>query len=467
MNRQTLTWKLFVRIAPTILVTLAVIGGFAFQSATREINNIYDAQLINDANVLWTLMQKPLEKDGLREPKHFKDLDFTMGNQTAINDDVDDYADAHMFRVWKEGAVRVSSSNAFPGTLRIEQGGLSTVTYDSEEWRVYALLIPDSTIAIEVGEKIQLRDTLVANILLNLFFPLLVLVPIISILLWFGIHDGLSTIRGIVNQIRRRSPDDLSVIPIDTLPQDLVPLGRSINQLLRKLDRSLLAERRFADNAAHQLRTPHAGIKLLLQMLQNADSDAERHMITSNLVQSNEKAMRLIEQLLRAGRVSHQPIELKSVALYQVTASVIAELGHIITQKHQEVTLDGAEDARIDADEPLLRLLIGNLMENAIKYTPDRGNIAISIREEGHDWLLSICDNGPGIAPIHREAVFQRFYRVGTPEVEGAGLGLSIVADIAERLSGDVSLGTPQSGQGLRVDVTFTQSGELQLRERL
>ncbi|RCS21646.1 sensor histidine kinase [Phyllobacterium salinisoli] len=458
MKSPTLTWKLFIRITPTILVTLVVIGALAFRSATREINNIYDAQLINDANVLWALLEKPLEAPGPDTPKHIKRLDFAMGNQLSLNEDVDDYADAHMFRVWKDGKIRVFSSHALPASVPIAQTRLSDVTYHHKRWRVYSLPISDKNIVIEVGEELQLRETLVANILLNLFFPLLVMVPIIGLLIWFSIYNGLRTIRDLINQIRSRSPDDLSVIPVVTLPQDLVPLGRSINQLLAKLDRSLMAERCFADNAAHQLRTPHAGIKLLLQMLEKADTDEERRMIIANLVQGNENAMRLIEQLLRAGRVGHQPMELKSVALYRTTASVVAEMGHSITSKQQDVALEGVVGARVNADEPLLRLLIGNLMENAIKYTPDKGSIAITIHEAGDKWILSICDNGPGIAPEHREAVFQRFYRVGTPETEGAGLGLSIVADIAERLSAVVSLGAPLADKGLRVDVAFAKS---------
>ncbi len=465
MKQPTLTWSLFIRVAPTILIALVIIGVFAFQSAMREISHIYDAQLINDANVLWNLLQKPLEKHSFSEARQFKDLDFAMGNQLALNEDVDDYADAHMFRVWKDGAVAVYSTTAFRPDQPISRNGLSDVIYDGESWRTYTLQIPGDRFAVEVGEKTEMRNTLVSNILLNLVIPLLILIPLIGLLLWFGIGRGLRTIHGLINHIRSRSSDDLSCIPTDGLPRDLAPLGRSVNQLMSKLDRSLTAERRFADHAAHQLRTPHAGLKLLLQMLQQSDSEAERKAIVGSLVQSNEKALRLIEQLLQAGRVSHQQVQFSRFNLYDMAASVLAELAPVIRQKRLDITLDGVEGAWVDTDEPLLRLLVENLIENAIKYTPEEGAIHVSLHDMSDtEWLLTVCDSGPGIPSEQREAVFQRFYRVGSPQEDGTGLGLAIVADVATRLSVKVSLDVPENGKGLRANVGVRKAGAVSLR---
>ncbi|MGK9086247.1 sensor histidine kinase N-terminal domain-containing protein [Brucella intermedia] len=459
MKQPTLTWSLFVRVAPTILVALVFIGLLAFQSALREINHIYDAQLINDANVLWSLLQRPLQKKNFSEPRQFKDFDFAMEDQLALNEDVDDYADAHMFRVWKDGGIAVYSTTAFRPEQPLSRSGLADVVYDDELWRVYTLRIPGERFVVEVGEKIELRNTLASNILLNLVIPLLVLIPLIGVLMWFGIRRGLRTIHWLINQIRSRSPDDLSYIPTDGLPRDLTPLGRSVNQLMSKLDRSLTAERRFADHAAHQLRTPHAGLKLLLQMLQHSDNEGERKAIIASLVQSNEKALRLIEQLLQAGRVSHQHVQYSRFNLYDLAASVMAELGPAVRQKRLDITLDGVEDALVETDEPLLHLLVENLIENAIKYTPEEGEIHVSLHHANDvEWLLTICDTGPGIPQEQREAVFQRFYRVGSPQPEGSGLGLAIVADIAARLSVRVSLDVPANGRGLRVDLLIEKA---------
>ncbi|MBA8902628.1 HAMP domain-containing sensor histidine kinase [Phyllobacterium sp. P30BS-XVII] len=459
MSRPTLTRKLFFRITPTILITMAIIGGFAFNSATREINNVYDAQLINDANVLWMLLHNQFDEEpGDAPPKQIADIDFNMGNQLALNEDADDYADAHMFRAWKENKIVLFSGSTFPAEIPLQRAGFTNVHYDSEQWRIYSLPIPETQIVIEVAEKIAMRQTLVSNILLNLIFPLLILIPLIALLIWFGINSGLSTIRMLVQQIRSRSPDDLSAIPVDTLPRDLSPLGRSINQLLEDLDDSLKAERRFADHAAHQLRTPQAALKLLLQMLSQADSEKERQAILADLVISNEKATYLIEQLLRAARVGHQPMQLQPVALYSTVASIVAEMGNLITAKRLDMSLDGDEKALVRADDPLLRLMVSNLIENAVKYTPAGGRIRVGVTLANNFWQLSISDSGPGIAEHHREAVFQRFYRIDTPQIEGTGLGLTIVADIIKRLSGTIALKSPASGKGLLVEVLLPKA---------
>ncbi|MBB3611802.1 HAMP domain-containing sensor histidine kinase [Rhizobium sp. BK602] len=453
MNNSTLTRKLFLRIAPVVVVTIVVIGAFAFSSATREIDNIYDAQLINDANIIWGLLRRPLEREPDRAPRQIDDIDFNMDNQLAFNEDADDYADAHMFRAWDDGNIRFYSSTAFLSDVPQQRVGFTTLTYRGEEWRVYSLPIPNSTIVMEVGEKIALRETLVSNIVLNLFFPLLVLVPVIGFLIWLGINSGLRTIHGLVRQIRTRSPDDLSAIPVEALPRDLLPLGRSINQLLAKLGHSLTLERRFSDLAAHQLRTPQASVKLLLQMLHNSDSEQERQAIIADLVASNNRATHLIEQLLKLARVSHHPLNPTPVPLYHLVASVLAEFGNIITSRKLDVMLEGDEAAQIETDESLLRLMISNLMDNAIKYTPAAGRIEVAVMPEGEFWRLSISDSGPGIPLDEREAVFQRFYRLDTLHTEGSGLGLAIVADTADRLAATIELSTPVWGTGLRVDL--------------
>lgn len=458
MNNSTLTRKLFFRIAPVVVVTIVVIAAFAFHSATREINNIYDASLIDDANVLWRLLGHTLEKSPDRTPKQIDDIDFTMDNQLLFNKDADDYADAHMFRAWVDGKIAVYSSTAFPAEVPQQKVGLTTISYLDEDWRVYSLPIPNTTIVMEVGERIALRETLVSNILLNLFFPLLILVPVIGFLIWLGIGSGLRTIHGLVRQIRTRSPDDLSSIPVKDLPRDLLPLGRSINQLLDKLSRSLTLERRFSDLAAHQLRTPQASVKLLLQMLCNSDNEQERRTIIADLVASNDRATHLIEQLLRLARVSHQRLDLTSVPLYHLAASVLAEFGNIINSRNLDVSLEGDETAQVKTDESLLHMMISNVLDNAIKYTPVAGRIEVAVKPEAGFWRILISDSGPGIPIDEQEAVFQRFYRLDTLHTEGAGLGLAIVADTADRLAVKVKLSTPRWGNGLRVDLRLPKA---------
>jgi len=451
----TLSQRLFLRILPTVIITIAVVGMFAHRSATREIDNIYDAQLINDANVIWSLLNHPLTRPAQKATLQIPDLDFSMDNQLALNEDADDYADAHSFRSWKGGELAIVSSNAFPKTVPAFKAGFSDYTNDGELWRVYSLPIPHTQITIEVAEKVGLRQGLVDNILLNLSFPLLVLIPGIAFMIWIGINSGLSNIRTLVRQIRTRTPDDLSTISTRGLPRDLVPLATSLNNLLEKLARSLVMERRFSDLAAHQLRTPQAGIKLLLQLFSRADTEEEREALLGDLISSNERAMHMTEQLLGLARVSHQPVQLETVNLQNVTASALADFGGILESREFAVELDGGKDAIVHTDASLLRVMIDNVLDNAIKYSPPGSKIDVRIEAEAEQWLLSISDEGPGIPPDERDAAFQRFNRLRANDRQGAGLGLPIVADIARRLEIEIRLLVPAWGKGLRFEMAI------------
>ncbi|MEP7453915.1 ATP-binding protein [Phyllobacterium sp. SB3] len=453
MKSSTLTRQLFLRTAPILLIAIAAISFFAFKSATKEINHVYDAQLINDTNILWSLFQKNVDQNDDGQPEEIKGIDLNMASQIAINDEADDYAYAHMFRLWKDGHIQLFSSTAIPAEIPIQPPGFTNVQYEGEEWRIYSLPVSQTSIVVEVGGKTALRQALVTRIMLNLVFPLLVLFPTITLLIWIGIKRGLRPIYGLVQEVRSRTPDAMSPLFLGNLPPDLHPLGLSINQLLHTLERSLQSERRFSDLAAHQLRTPQAGIKLLLQMLASADSEEDRRSIALDLVRSNDRAMRLIEQLLHTSRVNHYQMVLSPINLYNSVAAVMAEMGYHAAAKRLDLSLQGSENAEVLADDVLLQLMVTNLIDNAVKYTPVEGRIEVTIASHGPNWHLSVIDNGPGIASDQQETVFQRFHRGDTLETEGAGLGLAIVADIVRRFSASIILKEPRSGQGLWVEV--------------
>lgn len=453
MTQATLSQTLFIRIAPTIIVIILLIGGLAFYSADTEINTVYDAQLISNANVLWTLISDELNEAEEMVPNKVNDVDQKLADQLALNQRADDYAESRMFRIWKSGKIIMFSDTAPSSKMPKQKDGFSTKNYHGDEWRIYTLPIPNTAISIEVGEKTALRDTLVANILWNLAWPLCLLVPAIGAMIWFGIGSGLGAIRGLVSQIKSRTPHDLSPVDISLLPKDLSPLGFSLNQLFIKLDHSFSAEKRFTDHAAHQLRTPQAIIKLQLQMLSSASSEKEKKELLQELMISNERASKLVNMLLTSSRISHQQIDLQSLLVYPAIASVMAEIGVIAKEKNIEMELSGSEDVCVLADEALFKLMLSNLIENAVKYTPSGGRVWVNIDQHNTRCKLSIQDTGCGIAPQERTLVFERFYRVSTPTVEGSGLGLAMVADIIEKFSGSIELKTPQTGIGLLVEI--------------
>lgn len=296
------------------------------------------------------------------------------------------------------------------------------------------------------------------NILLTLATPLALLIPLVGMLIWVGIGSGLGTVRALIAQIRSRSPDDLSPLKLTYVPGDLAPLGHSINQLLQKLENSFNAEKRFAEHAAHHLRTPLATIKLQLQLLEQARDAADRQSLLADLGASIERASRLVGQLLTSTRVSHQPIVRVPIDLKYSVIGMIENLAPIAAQKNIALSFDSSEGLVVMADETLLGLLIGNIIENAVKYTPEKGAVNVALSGDAQFVRCAVTDSGPGIPEEERAHVFQRFYRVGTPQAQGTGLGLAIVSETVARLSGSIALKTPASGQGLVVEITLPRA---------
>jgi len=455
MRRQSLIRSLFYRIAPTIIATVLIIGLLAFHSATQQINKVYDAQLVNNANLVWGLVELELRDTGPRAFRRLHRIDLSINSQPALTKSIDEYAESRMFRVWRGTTLAMNSEEALPPEIPAAEPGFSDITVNNEHWRIYALRIPNTNFLIEAGEKIKLRRELVKHILFDLFTPLLLLLPVIAMLLWAGIANALGTLRALIAQISRRSSEDLSHISLDRLPGDFVPLGAAINQLLTRLEESFATEKRFADHAAHQLRTPLATIKLQLQLLEQVHNPADQKSLLHDLSESTERASKLVTQLLTAARVSHQPITPERIALHPLVARLIAELGPLIASKNLDVALDATPDVFALTDETLLSLMLSNIIENAVKYTPEGGTIRVMLVCDTKFARCIVTDSGPGIPEAERGRVFTRFYRVDTPHVAGTGLGLAIATEVAARLGGNIALGDNPSGPGLMVEINL------------
>lgn len=462
---MTLAARLLLRILPTIALAILVVGYLAYRSATAEIDHVYDAQLISDANTMWTMLSQKIQGETSNAPIVLPDLDFRMGDQLRFNDAADDAATAHMFRAWKNGRLAVTSRQAMPANISVLPAGFSTRSFEGQVWRIYALPIPDTEIVLEVAEKLTLRSDLIYEILGNIVLPLIVLLPLIGILTWMVIRNGLKQLRKLSREIRQRGTRNLSPVEVDGLPKDVAPLKYSINQLLLDLERSLSAERHFTDLAAHQLRTPQSSIKLLLQMLKSAENEKEREHLADQLLLSNERSIHVIEQILRLTRVRQQTLQVEDVVLQDMIDTIVADFGIILSARRFIVDNPGTLRSVVRTDRILLGLIITNVLDNAIKYSPDGGRLKINISdEENATWKVSISDTGPGIPVEQRESVFRPFNRLDVVVRPGTGLGLAIVADAAVRLDVRINLSTPAWGTGLQVDLFIPKDHQVRAR---
>jgi signal transduction histidine kinase len=243
------------------------------------------------------------------------------------------------------------------------------------------------------------------------------------------------------------------------VPEELVPLAESLNALLARLDEALSAQRRFTADAAHELRTPLAALKLQVGLAKRAQDESQRASALTELEAGVDRAAHLVEQLLTMARLEpespdrrHERVDLAALARDAIVARA-----SLAEDKRIDLGLTGAAGAPVRGDPAMLAMLIGNLLDNALRYTPAGGRIDVAIEASPDETRLSVIDNGPGIAPADRQRVFERFYRGGAQggEATGSGLGLSIVRRIANAHGATVTLGEGPDGRGLAVDVRF------------
>ncbi len=300
-----------------------------------------------------------------------------------------------------------------------------------------------------------------------LFAPLVMILPFVLLPALLSIWLALRPWRKVSNEVVLKGPRDLS--PLGFLPKqhELKPMTQAINQLLEKLRLSSERERRFVADAAHELRTPLASIRVLLQTLAARPSCASDAELIQSLLRSSDRASRLVVQLLALMRSDIDNLEapLESIDLVELLQARLADFSPLASQKRVDLELEISEllpdclsqrvEAFINADLEGLTSLVDNLIENAIKYSPSDSQVRVRIqRSADNNWILIVQDSGEGIAPEHRQRVFERFFRAPDQSQSGSGLGLAIVKTVADRLNAEVSLDSGITG-GLKVTVKF------------
>jgi len=449
MKKNSLRRKVFNSLLLPIGLAIAAIGSIGFYSAREEVGEVYDAQLITAANVLWALMehdiipsQKPINI-GINE-KYLSEQE---------REAFDKNADGRMFRVWQGGKIIISSEDSIPEAVKTLPPGFSEIKYDGDPWRIYSLHIPERRITVEIGEELEIRHYLVNHITLGLVVPLLVVFPAIAFLVWRGVGRGLKDVGEFSEQVQKRSSSDLSPLKFYNVPVELAALAESLNSLLHRLEESFLREKRFTENAAHELKTPLAALKIQAQLALAASTDHAREHLTE-LIGGVERASRLVEELLILAKNTEESRIFSELDLYSEAGKAIARFAEFAVKKGIEITLREEVKTFVTGSQEILSPLIGNILDNAVKYTPSGGKVEVTVIEESGRPALKITDNGPGIPSAEYEKVFERFYR-GQSKVTGSGLGLAIAKSMADNLGAEINFAEPESGQGLEVIVLF------------
>jgi signal transduction histidine kinase len=450
-RRAPLSVALFGRMSILMLVVLASVAAIAFLAADRRVNEVYDDQLVIGAHVLRALMSEELHET----PPERGEAQFAVEDSVLLSQEdrraFDAYAEWRMFRIWRHGRPLLRSDTGPPVVAPPLEDGFSEIEApDGHRWRVYTLRVPKRTIVVQVGERTDVRVALVRRIAFGAALPLLLFIPAAAGLIWLSLSGGLSALRQLMTEIGRRTTRDLSPLPLEPWPRDLHSLVRTINHLLARIERAVHHERAFVDNAAHQLRTPLAAVKLQAQMIASETDPAERQSLTERLIKSVDRASATTENLLTLARLEGEPGRGGGEGdLRAETVAAMADLAPLAARHDVDFSFSGPDRA-LSGDPVLLRLIAANLIENALNHAPAGTEVTISVVEDETHFRLSVTDHGPGIAPAERKKVVQRFYRAPAGRQSGAGLGLSIVAEAVRLLDGKLTLADrPDGAAGL------------------
>jgi two-component system, OmpR family, sensor kinase len=432
IRRQLLIW-LLLGLSVTTLV-----AAFAVYTRTRtEAEELFDYQL--------QVMAASFPNEGL-------------GPATVQPFDEADPGDIVVVQIWDQNGAQLYLSRPGSPVLQRVDLGFSTVKTPHGRWRVFNTIVGDNI--VQVSQPMRAREELAAGLALRTLLPLLILLPVLIALIWITVGRGLKPLDEIAAALNRRSGDALEPLPADRVPDEVKPLVAALNDLLVRLGGALNLQRSFIADAAHELRTPLTAVRLQIQLAERAATEGERTAAFAQLKGGAERAARLVQQLLTLAR--NEPGDagrpLVRVDITDLARQVVAE--HAPVAEVQGLDLGLTADSPVFAmgDADALHTMLGNLVDNAIKYTPRGGvvDVAVTNAEGRACWVVT--DSGPGIPAAERERVFDRFYRHATAGVTGSGLGLAIVQRIAQRHRAAVELADGTNGRGLRVTVRFPRA---------
>ena len=439
-----------------IILALVVVGTVSFFSAYEEIEEIYDAQLSHIAKLIYSLV---LADSSVESAQHY--------NSELLNDELEkfghDYEKNIAFRVWKNDRLLISTKNAVKPLITVLPEGFSDEHIGKDTWRFFVLAGLQQGYRIDVAERHEVRVDLIGKILASIFSPMALLVPAVFFAFFIGLRSSLQPLDSISNAVEARTSTDLAPLSFKDVPKEIRPLVNSINELMSGLNIALEKERRFTDFAAHELRTPIAVLKIQAQAALKSTSDHERKTLLEAHVRAADRATHMVGQLLTLARLEHTDIPGESIDLGEIVGLTIQDLILLAEKKQINLRFEMKGRPRIHANRDIVSVIVRNILDNAIKYTPHGGEVTTTVTEDSSTILLSVSDNGPGIPEDRIGRVTERFYRLPGHKEIGAGLGLSIVERAAQLIKARLQIRNRSGEHGLEVTVLFERMANKEL----
>ncbi len=432
IRRQLLLWLL-----SGLALAVVVAGARIYVQTLDEANELFDYHLQQMAASLPSDSFSPLPPSSMEE----------LGA-----------GDGLVVQIWDRNGLELYFSRPASRLPQRAALGFSTVETSRGSWRVFSALEQNNV--VQVAQPMSVRRNLAAGMALRALVPLLLLLPVLGMLIWITVGRGLKPLDRMASALDRRTPDSLEALPEAGLPREIRPLVQALNDLLARLERALESQKAFIADAAHELRTPLTAVQLQIQLAERATTDAEREQAFVRLKSGQARAAHLVQQLLTLARQEPgitAPVH-ASVDLCELVRMVRSEYAPMAASMHIGLDIGEQAQAGVSGDFEALRVMLSNLVDNAIRYTPAGGAVDIALRLRGRDAVLEVSDTGPGIPPGDRARVFDRFYRRDETQLPGSGLGLAIVKNIADRHGAAITLEDRTPGPGLRVSIVLPRA---------
>lgn len=429
--RNTLLAWLLVGVSTAIGLAAAVV----YYQARKEANALSDNQMKQLVASL---------------PQSSGPIATIRNNETNMPED-------YVVHIWDStNGFRLYNSHSAVHLPQRDKLGFLDVHVDGTEWRIYNARLGETI--VQVAQIASARHQLAAAVALRTIAPLILLLPFLAALIWITVGRSLSAIRQAAAHVQSRDASSLPAIPDNELPREIQPLTHAFNDLLSRLQQAITAQRAFIADAAHELKTPLTALKLQIQLAERAADNVERRLAFADLKGGLERATHLVHQLLTLARQDHGTSEqdFRTVDLVKLAHCSVADFVLIADDKQIDLGIKVEMPALIQGDAESLRIMLNNLVDNAIRYTPNGGLVDISVYAHQDNVCVMVEDTGPGIPEKELTRVLDRFYRLpGTPS-KGSGLGLAIVKEIIDIHHATLHLSNKQ--QGLQALVSFQRA---------
>jgi len=427
--------RLLAAVLGMLALAALLVGGVTYRNVRAEAEALFDYQLRQ--------MALSLRDQGEVAP----------AQASALADEQLDF----VVQVWTSDGRALYASRAHAVLPQRAQLGLADVVVGGQVWRSYSVAIPSRV--IQVSQPLAIRRKLAADAAYSAVLPLLLTAPFIAAAAWWLTSLALRPLQRVAAGVRQRDEQSLEPLPTAGLPDEVAPLVTALNALLQRLGRSLDTQRAFVADAAHELRSPLTALKLQLQLLKRSGSEADRATAIDALAAGIERAARLVEQLLALARTEPGAgaTALQRLDLSELVREAVADTVPLALARGIRFELFADAPVAIDGDRAALAVLVRNLADNAVRYSPPGARVELRVAQPDGVATLQVDDSGPGIPPAERERVFDRFYRRAATDEPGSGLGLAIVRGVAQRHGATVVLSDSPLG-GLRVNLRFERA---------